>query len=540
MHVDIIPNRKSRPCVLLRESYRENGKVKHRTLLNLSDLPTDRIMAIKRAVAGEFDEVAFTGRGDDKTEQGPAFGALYVLREVAEQLGLAEVLGRDRTGKLALLMVIGQVIAGKSRRGLVRWAVNQAIPELFGLGDRDSVGFNENELYTVLDILCDNRFEIQQKLFKLRGKQCNQLFLYDVTSSYLEGDCNELGDWGYPRDGKKGKKQIVIGLLTDKDGDPVAVDVFRGNTSDPRTVLDQIKLLSERFAVKDVVFVGDRGMLKSMPLESIKEADFQYITAITKPQIERLIKEGVMQLCMFDETLSEVVNEGVRYVFRRNPIRVQEIEESRMQRLKKVQVFAQELSEALKASPRKRTDVAARKVKERLERLKISDFATSAVEGRTIRVGIDQEALRLRSRLDGVYVLKTDTSRQHLDADAVHKAYKSLYQVERDFRTMKTDLDVRPVHVRKESRTRGHVLVVMLSLILRRELESRLANLEPELPHLIDSLNGWTVLHESLGPIQFSRLPQPNPVQKEILTEVGVKQPTSLGVYSKKHKKKAK
>ena len=155
----------------------------------------------------------------------------------------------------------------------------------------------------------------------------------------LEGKCNELGDWGYNRDRKSGKKQIVIGLLTDKDGDPVAVDVFRGNTSDPKTVLDQIKLLSDRFDVKDVVFIGDRGMLKSVPLGSIKDADFHYITAITKPQIERLIKEGVMQLSMFDETLSEIQHEGIRYVFRRNPVREAEMEESRMERLRKARLL---------------------------------------------------------------------------------------------------------------------------------------------------------------------------------------------------------
>ncbi len=171
---------------------------------------------------------------------------MYLLNEIAKETGLVEVLGKHRKGRPALLMVIAQVIRGMSRRAVVQWARNQAVYELLGIGHPDHIGFNENHLYDVLDYLADRRLEIESKLFRKRGKQCNQLFLYDVTSSYLEGKCNEFGQYGFNRDGKKGKKQIVIGLLTDREGDPVAVDVFEGNTSDPKTVLDQIKLLSER------------------------------------------------------------------------------------------------------------------------------------------------------------------------------------------------------------------------------------------------------------------------------------------------------
>jgi len=366
------------------------------------------------------------------------------------------------------------------------------------------------------------------------------MFLYDVTSSYLEGQCNELRDWGYNRDGKSGKKQIVIGLLTDKDGDPVAVDVFRGNTSDPKTVLDQIKLLSHRFGVKDVVFVGDRGMLKSMPLESLNQADFSYITAITKPQIERLMKEGVLQLGMFDDTLAEIEYNGIRYIFRRNPIRAAQIEQSRQERLRKAQTLACSLSERLAVSQRRQLAVGVKSVQQKLKGLKIDDVAKVVVNGRRISVEVDPEAYRLKSRLDGVYVLKTDTSATDLDKEAVHKAYKGLSEVERDFRTMKTDLDVRPVYVRKQSRTRGHVLVVMLALILRREFEKRLANIDLVPTRAVEILNGWTVLRESLGSVRYSRLPAPNAHQQEILDALEVKQPTSLCVYSNKKKRNKK
>ena len=540
MHVDIIPNRKSRPCALIRETYKEDGRVRHRTLLNISDLEVDRIMAIKRAFRGDFDEAAFSGSEPYSSRQGPQFGALYVLYQIAKELGLYDAIGKDRKGKLALLMVIAQVICGMSKRAVVEWVRNQAIYEVLGLGSFDEIDFDEDDLYAILDDLSERRFRIELDLFKRRGKTCSQLFLYDVTSSYLEGQCNELASWGYNRDGKKGKKQIVIGLLTDSGGDPIAVDVFQGNTSDPKTVIDQIRLLSERFKVKDVVFVGDRGMLKRLPLESIAEADFHYITAITKPQVDKLIKDGVLQIGLFDASLGEVEHEGVRYVFRRNPVRVDEIQKSRQERVNKVQEMAHKLSDQLHASPRKGIDAALKAIQRRVETLKIDGLVKIEASDRTIRVEINEEAIKIRSRLDGVYVLKTDVSFDRLDTQAIHNAYKSLAQVESDFRTMKSDLDIRPVFVRKETRTRGHVLVVMLALILRRELEKRLAQTQTEVFQAISTMSGWTLLTESLGPIRFRRAPHPNDRQKKILDALGLKQPTKLAVYSTKYRTKNK
>lgn len=538
MHVDIVPNRNSSPCVLIRETFRENGKIKHRTLKNISHLPPERVMAIKRALQGDFDRVALSGLDEVRTEQGPQFGALYLAYQVAKAIGLPQALGKDRTGKLALLMVLAQVIRPMSKRGVVQWASGQAVYEVLGLGRPDEIDFDPDDLYAVLDDLADRRLSIELALFNVRNKGCNRLFLYDVTSSYLEGRCNELGEWGYNRDGKRGKKQIVIGLLTDKDGDPVAVDVFKGNTSDPTTVLDQIKILSERFGVAEVVFVGDRGMLKRVPLEAINEADFHYITAITKPQVEALIGRGVLQLGLFDERLGEVEHEGVRYVFRRNPVRVEEIEESRLSRVRKVEGLARRLSEQLAASERKRADVAVRMVEEKIKTLKVDGFVRARADGRELTIEIDRHALAQKARLDGVYVLKTDIRADELDREAVHRAYKSLYEVECDFRAMKTHLEVRPVYVRKASRTRGHVLVVMLALILRRELAKRLSGIGMEVRHAMGIMNGWTLLRESFGELRFNRLARPNAPQQRILDAAGLSQPTVLNVPRKKGRPK--
>jgi hypothetical protein len=539
MHVDIVPNRNSRPCALIRETFRENGKAKHRTVKNISDLPMDRIIAIKRALQGDFDGIAFTGGvGGVKTEQGAAFGALYAAYQIARETGLVKVLGTDRCGKLALLMVLAQVISPMSRRALVEWAKSQALWEVLGLCRSGEIDFDEDDLYAVLDGIAEKRRRVELELFKVRNKACSRLFLYDVTSSYLEGKCNELSAWGYNRDGKKGKKQIVIGLLTDKDGDPVAVDVFKGNTSDPKTVVEQIERLSERFGVTDVIFVGDRGMLKRIPLDAVQAAHFSYITAITKPQVEALLREGVIQLSWFDERLGEVEHEGIRYVFRRNPVRAMELEESRLARIRRVEDLARDLSMYLAASPRRRADVALRKVTQKIVGLKVEGFVCVRLEGREVVVEVDHEALADKARLDGVYVLKTDTPACEMDKECVHKAYKGLYEVERDFRSMKTDLEVRPVYLRNAGRTRGHVLVVMLALILKRELQKRLAGIEMEVRHALDALAGWTLLCESLAELRFTRLPQPNARQQRILDVLGIQQPTVFGVPRKRGRPK--
>ncbi len=543
MFVHRIPNRNSPPCFLLREKYREDGKQKVRTLANLSHLSPDRILAIERALRGEFDEIAATGPGDSGTEQGPGFGGIYALFETAKRVGVVEALGTDRKGKLALLMVIAHVAGGMSRRAAVQWARTQAVHEVFGLGaPEDGVDFDENTLCEVLDELSDRRIEIESKLFKSRGKSCGRLFLYDVTSPYLEGDCNERAARGYDRDGKKGKNQIVIGLLTDEDGDPIAVDVFKDNTSDPKTVVDQVRLLSDRFGGRDVVFVGERGMLKRIPCESINEASYRYITAAAEPEAESLIRWDALQLSFVNEELGEVESEGIRYIFRGNPIREEEMEASGgTDRLEGARSVASALSAALAESPRKRADVALRKVTEKIEKLSADGFAAGRLEGRSgVSVEVDEEALERILRLDEVYVMKTDTPAYELDKEKVHAAYKNLYGFERDFRRMKTDLQVRPVYVRKENRTRGHALTVMLALILRRELEKRLACIEKEAVHAVTILNGWTLLRERLGTVDFCRLPKPNAMQQDILDALGLVQPTHLiGGGKRKKRKKA-
>jgi len=284
MYIATIPNRNSPPALLLRESFRENGKVKNRTIANLSHWPAARIEAFRRLLSGEFDQAANLAPGP---QLGRVFGLLLALKQIADAVGLGAALGPSRLAKLALFLVLARVAHQGSRLSAVRWAEDQAVAEVLGLGK-----FDENDLYAALDDLATRQEKIETALYRryvARRGQPPRLFLYDVTSSYLEGEKNELGAYGYNRDGKRGKLQIVIGLLADEAGEPLAVRVFEGNRNDPTTVVEQIEILQKQFQVEELVFVGDRGMVKRKGKEALTAAGLRYITALTDPQIRGLL-----------------------------------------------------------------------------------------------------------------------------------------------------------------------------------------------------------------------------------------------------------
>lgn len=330
MYIETVSTRRGKKiykCVLLRESFRENGKVKHRTIANLTNRPDDEIEAIRFALQhkGQLpDSATILSEQESDCEQGLSVGAIIVISEIAERLGITQSLGSSREGKLALWQLVARIIQQGSRLGAIRLAETHAACDVLGLGK-----FVEDHLYRNLDWVASNQEAIENRLFKLKqAKSHCHLFLYDVTSSYLEGECNEFGEFGYNRDKKKGKKQIVIGLLTDHEGDPVSVQVFHGNTSDNTTVLEQIQKIVVRFGVKRSIFVGDRGMLKGPQLKQI-QGQAEHITALTAVQIRALIKEEIFSFDMFQNKTHTVHHKGLRYILRRNPIRQQEMAEIR-------------------------------------------------------------------------------------------------------------------------------------------------------------------------------------------------------------------
>jgi hypothetical protein len=403
-------------------------------------------------------------------KQGLSFGAVWTVYQVARRLGIDQALGTTRAGKLALWQVIARVIDQGSRLSAVRLAMSHAACDVLGVGT-----FDEEALYENLDWLARAQARIEDRLFAQRQKtQPTSLFLYDVTSSYVEGSQNELAAFGYNRDGKKGKMQIVIGLLCDEDGQPVSIEVFPGNTQDPHTVAAQVATLKGRFGVQEITFVGDRGMIKSQQIEDLAQQGFHYITAITKPQIEKLLRTGTFQMELFEQELAEVLaDEGVRYVLRRNPMRAQAMRDTRHAKLATLQAHVAKQNHYLTDHPRANAQGALQKLVARAEKLRIADWVELTVAERALTLTIKEDVQTEAAKLDGCYVLKTDLTPAQAPKEMVHDRYKDLASVEQAFRSCKTvHLEVRPIFLRLEARTRAHAFVVMLAYQIIRYLAS--------------------------------------------------------------------
>jgi Transposase DDE domain len=447
---------------LLRESYRANGKVLHRTIANVSHCSEAEIEAIRLALRhkGELEHLG-TIQDAITLKQGLSFGAVWTVYHIARRLGIEQALGTTREGKLALWQVIARVIDQGSRLSAVRLAMSHAACDVLGLGT-----FDEDALYENLDWLAGAQARIEDRLFAQRQKtKPASLFLYDVTSSYLEGTHNALAAFGYNRDGKKGKQQIVIGLLCDEDGHPVSIEVFPGNTQDPHTFASQLAKVRARFGVQEITFVGDRGMIKGQQIEDLVQYGFHYITAITKPQIEKLLRQGTFQLDLFDQELAEVLaDEGLRYVLRRNPVRAQEVRDTRHAKLATLQAQVAKQNQYLTDHPRANAQGAVQKLVARATTLRIADWVELTLAERAITLTVNTRAQQEAAKLDGCYVLKTDLTPQQAHKEIVHDRYKDLASVEQAFRSCKTaHLEVRPIFLRREARTRAHAFVVMLA-----------------------------------------------------------------------------
>jgi DDE family transposase len=456
---------------LLRESYRANGKVLHRTIANVSHCSAAEIEAMRLALRHK-EALEHLGTIQDAVtlKQGVSFGAVWTVYHVARRLGIEQALGTTREGKLALWQVMARVINQGSRLSAVRLAMAHAACDVLGLGT-----FDEDTLYENLDWLAGAQAGVEDRLFAQRTptKPIN-LFLYDVTSSYLEGTQNALAAFGYNRDGKKGKRQIVIGLLCDEDGQPVSIEVFPGNTQDPRTFAAQLAKVKTRFGVHEITFVGDRGMIKGQQIEDLAQHGYHYITAITKPQIDKLLRQGTFQMDLFDQELAEVLaDEGLRYVLRRNPVRAQEVKDTRHAKLAKLQAQVAKQTQYLQEHPRAAAQGALQKLAASAAKLRIADWVELTLEERAITLTVNTSAQQEAAKLDGCYVLKTDLTPSQAPKEMVHDRYKDLASVESAFRTCKTaHLEVRPIFLRREARTRAHALVVMLAYQIIRYLAS--------------------------------------------------------------------
>ena len=478
MYIESVPNRRSPPAILLRESFRDQSRVRKRTLANLSAWPTPLVEGFRTLLKGGVAVAADGIRIRRALPHGHAAAVLGTIRAI----GLDRLLGRPsdkRLAPLAIALITSRLISPASKlataRDLTADTAASSLARLLGLGAVDEI-----ELYRALDWLGARQAAIETALARRHLKD-GALVLYDVSSSWLEGRCCELARFGHSRDGKKGKLQIVYGLLCAADGCPVAVEVFEGNTADPMTLSAQIDKLKERFGLSRVVLVGDRGMITSARIrDELKPAGLDWITALRAPQIRALLDTGAFQLSLFDERdLAEITAPefpGERLVVCKNPLLAAERTRKREDLLQATEAALAKLADQItRGTGPKGQDKIARavgRIENRYKLAKLFDI-TVAEDGFSFARNLDRIAAE--ARLDGFYVIRTSVEDKALAADLVVGAYKGLARVERAFRSLKTvDLHIRPIHHWLAPRVRAHVFLCMLACHVEWHMRERL------------------------------------------------------------------
>jgi DDE family transposase len=482
MYVVKVPNRGSPPAVLLRESYRQDGKVKNRTLANLSAWPEAKVDALARVLKGQPPAAALDG-AFEITRSLP-HGHVAAVLGTARQLGLEELIDPEpsRRRDLVTAMAVAQVIAPDSKlaiaRGLRDQTAASSLGDVLGAG-----GCDEDDLYQAMDYLQARQDKIQDAL-AARHLAGGTLVLYDVSSAAFEGRTCPLGAIGHPKDGVRGRLQIVYGLLTSPEGIPVAIEVFAGNTGDPKTVAAQVTKVKDRFGIEKVVLVGDRGMLTAARLrEDVRPAGLDWITALRAPQVKVLVRDGDLQLSLFDVAdLAEITSPdfpGERLVACMNPFLEAERARKRESLLAATEADLAKIAAACARArvPLRGTDKIAVRADRVLSRRKVAKHFTIDIGEDHLRYARNQDSIAAEATLDGIYVLRTSVAAGDLDSAEVVSSYKALAQVERAFRAFNTDLDIRPIRHRTEQRVRAHVFLRMLSYYISWHMEARLAPL---------------------------------------------------------------
>ena len=483
MYVVKVPNRGSPPAILLRESYREAGKVKNRTLANLSAWPEAKVDALARVLKGQPPPAADLDGAFEITRSLP-HGHVAAVLGTARQLGLEELIDPvpSRQRDLVTAMAVAQVIAPDSKLAMARGLRDQtaagSLGEVLHLG-----GCDEDDLYAAMDYLQARQDEIQDAL-AARHLAGGTVVLYDVSSAAFEGRTCPPGAIGHPKDGVRGRLQIVYGLLTSKDGIPVAIEVFKGNTGDPTTVASQVDKLKDRFGLGKVVLVGDRGMLTAARLrEDVAPAHLDWITALRAPQVKALVRDGDLQLTLFDQAdLAEITSPdfpGERLIACMNPFLEAERARKREALLAATEADLGKIAAACARArrPLRGKDTIAVRADRVLRRRKVARHFTVQITDDSIRYARDQDSITAEAKLDGIYVVRTSIGPDHLDSGEAVSSCKALAQVERAFRAFNTDLDIRPIRHRTEDRVRAHVFLRMLSYYLSWHLQARLAPL---------------------------------------------------------------
>lgn len=447
---------------LLRRSYREEGKVKQETLANLTELPAPLIEIIRQSLQGR---VFIPAEEAIEINRSRAHGHVAAIKKMFEELGISELIASQhcRERRLVEAMIAARIINPQTKLATTRWWNNTTLAEAFDVADAD-----EDELYEAMDWLLQRQSKIESKLAK-RHLEEDSLILYDVSSSYYEGSHCILAVFGYNRDKKKGKRQIVYGIITDDQGRPIAIEVYKGSTRDSTTIEDQINKLKTSFGVEQFVLAGDRGMLTQAKIEKLRElGGIDWVSALRAPEIKQLIEKGDLQLSLFDEKdLLEITSDDYpqeRLIVCRNPYLAQDRTRTRRELLDATQKSLERLKKRV-ASGRLKDPVKIGQALGRIaNKYKVAKHFRFTVKEGLFEYQRNEERIAKEEAFDGFYILRTSVSKEKWEAEKVVVSYKSLSRVERIFRTLKgIDLRIRPIHHRIENRVRAHVFLCMLA-----------------------------------------------------------------------------
>jgi hypothetical protein len=484
MYIESVPNRNSPPCILLRESYRQDGKVKHRTITNLSSWP-DHLVTGLRLLLKRQSFLAAPAAESFRITRSLPHGHVEAVWRCLRKLRLESLLGSKPSPErnLVLAMIADRILDPGSKLATARGLDHQTLSSTLAAECRLPDRVHENELYAAMDWLLARQARIEKTLAQ-RHLGEGSLVLYDLSSSYMEGVTCPLSRLGYSRDGKKGKLQIEYGLLCNKDGCPVAIEVFEGNTADPMTLGAQITKLRERFGLKRLVFVGDRGMITQARIEEdLRPVEgLDWITALRSAQINQLVEAGALDQSLFDQrNLAEISSPdfpGERLVACRNPLLAERRRHKREELLAATEAELAKIAAAASRPkrPLRGKDKIALRVGRVIDRYHMAKHFIIQAEDGALGWKRDQQKIEAESALDGIYVVRTSLAAADLTNSQIVERYKDLGAVEQAFRSLKTvDLKVRPVHHRLEGRVRAHVLLCMLAYYVEWHMRQALA-----------------------------------------------------------------